>query len=33
MKELLSKTMTKAVSLRVKLEAGIASGDNWFTAK
>ena len=33
MKVLISKTMTEAVSLRVKLEASIASGDNWFTAK
>ncbi len=32
-KELLAKTMVEAVNLRVKLEAAVESGDNWFTAK
>ncbi len=32
-KELVSKTMSEAVSLRVKLVASVASGDNWFSAK
>ena len=33
MKELVALAMSEAVSLRVKLVASVASGDNWFSAK
>lgn len=33
MKELVANAMSEAVSLRVKLVASVASGDNWFSAK